>query len=75
MKALTNIIGILLVLVGIISLGYHGFTYKKQEDVAKLGDLKITANKDETVFIPPAVGGVSLAAGIVLIVIGRLGKN
>jgi hypothetical protein len=75
MKVLTNLVGILLIIVGIISLGYHGITYNKQEDVAKLGDLKVTANEEHTIFLPPVLGGVSLAAGIALVIIGRMGKK
>jgi nitrate reductase alpha subunit len=71
MKAFTTLVGILLIILGIISLGYHGITYTKQEEVAKLGDLKVTANTEKTIFLPPMLGGVSLAAGVILVLIAR----
>jgi hypothetical protein len=75
MKALTNIVGIILILFGLISLGYRGITYNKQEDIAKIGSLKVTANEEKTIFLPPVFGGVSLAAGIALVIIGRMGRK
>ncbi|MES2218323.1 MAG: DUF3185 domain-containing protein [Pseudomonadota bacterium] len=75
MKALTNIVGILLIVLGIVSLGYRGFTYNKQEDIAKIGSVKITADEQKTVFLPPIFGGIALVAGIALVVIGRMGNK
>jgi len=75
MKAITNLVGILLIILGIISLGYNGFSYNKQEDVAKIGSLKITADEKKTVFLPPIFGGIALVAGIALVVIGRMGNK
>jgi hypothetical protein len=75
MKSLTNVVGILLIILGIISLGYKGFSYNKQEDVAKIGSVKVTANEEKTVSLPPIFGGVALAAGIALVIIGRLGSK
>lgn len=75
MKSLTTVIGIVLILFGIISLGYQGFTYTKRENIAQIGDLKVTADTEKHVSFPPMVGGASLVAGIVLVVIGRMGSK
>ncbi len=71
MKSLITLVGILLILVGIVTLGYQGITYTKHEQVAQIGDLKISADTQKTIYFPPILGGVSLVAGIVLVVIGR----
>lgn len=71
MKATTTMIGILLILVGIVALAYQGFTYTKHEKVAQLGDLQVTADTQKTVYFPPILGGLSLVAGIVLVVVAR----
>ena len=71
MKTFTNLIGILLIILGIISLGYRGITYTQQEEVAKIGDLKITANTEHTIFLPPMMGGISLVVGVILVLIAR----
>jgi hypothetical protein len=72
-RSTTNILGIILIIVGILALAYQGFTYTKQEKVAQIGDVKITADKEKTVYFPPALGGASLLVGIVLVVVARRG--
>lgn len=71
MRTLINIIGILLILSGIAVLGYHGFTYTKQEKIAQFGNVQVTSNTKQTVYFPPILGGVSIVAGIVLVFLGR----
>lgn len=71
MKSIVTLFGILLIVVGIATLGYQGFTYTKREQVAQLGDLKVTADTEKTVHFPPYLGGISLVVGIVLVVVGR----
>ncbi len=71
MKSITTTIGLILILLGILTFVYQGFTYTKQEKVAQLGDLNVTTSKQETVHFPPLLGGLSLAVGIVLVVVGR----
>lgn len=74
MRGTINILGILLILVGIAALSYQGFNYTKQEKVAEIGDLKITTETQESITFPPLLGGLSLATGIILLVIGRIKK-
>ncbi len=71
MKSTTTIIGMLLILVGILALAYQGFTYTKHEKVAQIGDIQVTADTQKTVYFPPVLGGLSLVAGIILVVVGR----
>ncbi len=71
MKSITSIVGILLIIIGILTLTYQGFTYTKQEKIAQFGDLKVTADTQKTVYFPPILGGLSIVAGIVLVVVGR----
>jgi len=74
MKSITNLLGILLILFGIITLAYQGFTYTKKEKVAEIGSIQITADTEKTVYFPPLVGGACLIAGIVLVIVGRKSK-
>jgi ABC-type phosphate transport system auxiliary subunit len=71
MQRLIMVVGLLLVLGGIFVLAYKGLTYTTQENVAQIGTLKITADTEKTIFVSPVVGGAALAAGIVLLVLGR----
>ncbi len=68
MKAPLMIIGIALIALGLIALAYQGITYTTQEKVVDLGPLKITAQKEKTIPLPPILGGLALAGGIVLVV-------
>ena len=65
------IIGILLIAVGVIVFAYQGFTYTTRETAIELGPLQITAEKSHTVPLPPIVGAVLLAGGILLLVLSR----
>jgi hypothetical protein len=69
-----NIVGVMLILFGIITLGYHGFTYTKQEKVAELGPLKVFNETEKPVTIPPLLSGLALVAGIILVVVGSKSK-
>ena len=65
------IIGILLIIFGVFALVYQGFTYTEREKVLDIGPIEATAETKETVPLPPILGGVALAAGVALIVLGN----
>ena len=69
MKAPAMLIGIALIVLGLIALVYQGITYTTREKVVDLGPLKITAQKEKTIPLPPILGGLALAGGIVLVVV------
>ena len=64
------IIGVVLALLGAVLLAIPAFTTKQNKDVAKVGDLKLTAKEETTHVIPPFVGDAALVIGVVLIGIG-----
>ncbi len=66
-------LGVLLLALGIMALVYQGYTYTTRETVIDIGPIHATAEKEETVPIPPIVGGALVIAGAVLLYIG--GKN
>jgi hypothetical protein len=69
MKAPAMLIGIALIALGLIALVYQGITYTTREKVVDLGPLKVTAQKEKTIPLPPILGGLALAGGIVLVVV------
>jgi hypothetical protein len=69
MKTPLGLIGIALIALGLIALVYQGITYTTHEKVVDLGPLKITAQKEKTIPLPPILGGLALAGGIVLVVV------
>jgi len=71
MKSLMTVIGICLIVIGVLALAYQGITYTKQEKVAQIGNVQISADTQKTVYFPPVLGGLALVAGVVLVVVGR----
>ena len=69
MKSAT-LLGIVLIVLGALALAYQGFTYTTREKVVDLGPLKITADKEKTIPLPPILGALALASGIVLVFVG-----
>lgn len=68
---ITTVLSIILVSIGVIALGYQGFTYSTREKIVDIGSLDVTVTKKNTIPIPPIVGGIALAGGIVLLVVGK----
>ena len=64
-------IGIVLIVLGSIMMAVTGFNYVTRERVVTIGDLKIDANETHHVEWPPILGGVLLAAGLVVILFGK----
>jgi uncharacterized membrane protein len=65
-----TLLGIVLIVLGALALAYQGFTYTTREKVVDLGPLKITADKEKSVPLPPILGALALAGGIVLVFVG-----
>lgn len=65
-----KIAGILLIVLGILALAYGGFSYTKREKIVDIGPIEATAETKETVPLPPILGGLALAGGIVLLIAG-----
>ena len=73
MKPIT-VIGIVLLILGALALAYQGINYTRQEKVLDIGPIHATAEKHERIPLPPIVGGLALAGGIVLLIAGTRQK-
>jgi hypothetical protein len=62
--------GIVLVVLGALALAYQGITYTRQEDVINVGPIHATKESQERIPLPPVLGGLALAGGVVLLVMG-----
>lgn len=60
--------GIVLVVLGALALAYGGFSYTKREKIIDIGPIEATAETQESVPLPPILGGAALVGGILLIV-------
>lgn len=65
-----SILGIVLIILGIIALASEGITYTKTEKVIDLGPIQATAKHQKTIPISPIAGGVAVAAGVALVIVG-----
>ncbi|MGI8843492.1 MAG: DUF3185 domain-containing protein [Gemmatimonadaceae bacterium] len=65
------IIGIVLIVAGALALVYQGITYNRDRTVLEVGPISATAETRETIPIPPVLGGLAIAAGVVLLVMSR----
>ena len=64
----SSILAIILIVFGVIVFAYQGISYTTREKAVDLGPLQITAEKTHTMPLPPIVGGLALAGGIVLLI-------
>jgi uncharacterized membrane protein YidH (DUF202 family) len=63
MKAL----GMVLVVIGVVALIYGGVSWTRRDTVVDAGPIEITADKKESVALPPLVGIALLAGGVALL--------
>ena len=65
-----RIIGIVLIVIGLISLALGGISYTTKEKVVDIGPIEATAERHKTIPLPPLLGGLALAGGVVLLIAG-----
>jgi hypothetical protein len=65
-----GIVGIILIGVGIIALAYGGFSFKERKKDVDLGPVQISHTEEHSVPLPPVLGGLAIAGGIVLLIFG-----
>ena len=64
-----RIVAIVLIVVGIIALAYGGISYTRREKVLDIGPIEATAERRETIPLPPVLGAAALVGGVVLLVV------
>ena len=62
-----QVIAILLIVFGIISLLWGGISWTREETVLDLGPIEATTRERETIPMPPIIGGLMLAGGVALL--------
>ena len=65
------LVGVVLMVIGVLALAYQGITYTTREKVIDLGPLQASVDTKKTIPLPPILGGLALAAGVVLVVVGN----
>jgi hypothetical protein len=57
-----------------VVLAYQGVTYTSREKIIDIGPIQAIQKTKKTIPLPPILGGVALAGGIVLVIIGAKNK-
>jgi uncharacterized membrane protein YidH (DUF202 family) len=65
-----SLLGIFLVVLGALALAYQGINYTRREKVIDLGPIHATEDVQKHIPLPPILGGLALAGGIVLLFVG-----
>jgi hypothetical protein len=66
-----KIVGIVLIVAGVLALGYGSFTYTKETHDIKLGSVELSVKDKETVNIPVWAGVAAIVAGGLLLLFGN----
>jgi UDP-N-acetylmuramyl pentapeptide phosphotransferase/UDP-N-acetylglucosamine-1-phosphate transferase len=67
--------GVLLIVLGALVLGYQGINYTREKKVLDVGSVHLTKETHERIPISPIVGGLALVGGVVLLVMGANSKS
>jgi hypothetical protein len=67
--------GIMLIVLGALALAYQGINYTRKKDVIDMGSIHVTTETQERIQVPPILGGLTLAGGIALLLIGARKKS
>jgi hypothetical protein len=65
-----KMIGVALLVIGVLSLAYGGFSYTKDTTAVKLGPIELSVKEKESVNIPVWAGAGAIIAGGLLLVMG-----
>jgi hypothetical protein len=65
-----KITGLVLIVIGIVALALGGISYTKKEKVVDIGPIEATAERRETIPLPPVLGGLALVGGVALMIAG-----
>jgi len=64
------VIGVVLIIGGAVALFYRGIPYTSRDVVIDVGPVTATAESSKTWPVPPIMGGLAIAGGVVLIAVG-----
>lgn len=62
-----RIAGVVLVALGFAGLLLGGIPYKKTENIAQFGDLKMQVTEKRQLTVPPVLSGLAILAGAVML--------
>ncbi len=67
--------GIVLLILGVLSLAYQGVNYNRHQNVIDMGPMHVTTETHERIPLPPILGALALVGGVALLVVGARKKS
>ena len=68
----TKLVGVVLIVVGALMLGYGSFSYTKEDTAVKIGPVELSVKEKKTVNFPVWVGiGAIVVGGLLLVLRGK----
>jgi hypothetical protein len=64
------VLGLVLVIAGVLMLAWPVISFTDRDEVADIGPIEVAVEDRETIALPPVLGGVIIAAGVVLMFAG-----
>ena len=65
-----SLAGLVLLILGVVSLAYQGITYTTHKKVLDVGPIEATKEEKHTLPLPPVLGCLALMGGVVLLATG-----
>jgi hypothetical protein len=69
-KSSLIVMGVILAILGVAALGYRTISYTTRDTLVDVGPVKVMADNKKDLPLSPILGGVALAGGVGLIVLG-----
>jgi hypothetical protein len=66
-----KVLGFVLVVLGVLTVIYGGFSYNRQRTVFEVGSIKATATEQRNVPLSPIAGGIAIVVGLALLIVPR----
>jgi drug/metabolite transporter (DMT)-like permease len=66
-----RMLGLVLLVLGVLSLAYQGFTYTTRKKVVDIGPIQATKEEHHSVPLPPILGVLAVIGGIVVLATDR----
>jgi hypothetical protein len=71
MRTTILIVAVLLIVLGVLALGFQSITFFTQDRVVDAGPFKVDVTRPHTIVFNPIVGVVALGAGIIMLLAAR----
>ena len=68
---MTKVVGVVLIAAGALGLAYGEFSFTRTKHEASIAGIELALKEKETVEVPAWAAGMTIAAGTLLLLLGR----